>query len=1167
MRIDVNRVHARLAALLLFPCCLIVAPAFAQTSSTGALTIAATDVTGASIPGATVTLTAANGAVRSHATEANGYTFTLLPPGSYKVTISATGFKVANLPEVTVHVTETHVLNQALEVGTQQQEVTVTTQAQAIQTETSSLGDVVGTRQLNDLPLVTRNYTQILGLSPGVVMDVNNAAGVGRGSQWTYTNGLGNASNNYQMDGSSVTIYANGATHDPTTYFGSIPIPSPDALIEFKVQTSLYDAGYGRNAGANVNVITKSGTNELHGSLFEFLRNDALNANDFFANRSGEARAPFKQNQFGGTFGGPVRKDKLFYFFSYQGTRQVDGLDSHGHSSVTLPSQLTNDRTAAGLGAAFCGTKTFGGGTQVACNGSNINPIALNILNTKLPGGGYIIPSPQTILNAGTPTAIGFSYFTVPSTFKEEQAMGNADYLISAKQILAARYFFATAKQNNGFGAIAGSLPGSGQAPVTGNHVASLRLTSTPSGTLVNEARISYYHIKAGVDTTDPITAPQVGIAAPAPWYPILSPLTFVSPSFNFGGSTVDGARQPQNYYEWSDGVSWTGGKHTVRAGFGGQHVNWLSISYASDRGALTFQTFADFLIGQSAAQNGSSFSNVYATTAGVHPPGGAILSLRNNSNYGYAQDDIKVTSRLTLNLGVRWDYLGHLWDANPTNGGFDPWYSLLSTVPIPPAGGTYVGYTVANNYTGPLPTGIVQRSVNVADERGSPWNNFAPRTGFAWQPLSSNKLVIRGGYGWYFNMINGTPQIFNQNADPQITQSISRTGAVNAGATLQNPYSPIPTPGWAGARRTLTSTLAFSAVGQYLTNPLIQSYNLNIQYAFPRSLVLEVGYVGNRGQHLATGEALNFPQLASPANPVNCGLPSGCITTNTAANASQRVPIIGINAGGISNLANVGDSAYNSLQATLRKRFSNGLQFQAAYTFGRVFTDISGLAFTSGTSGSTNSNNPTDRAQQHSQGDFNRPQRLVLNYSYDLPQFHQGSGFAGMVLSGWTVSGLTTAQSGLPMTFTDTRGSQVYGGAGASRAQLCPGYTYDQIINSGGASANLNGVFNRSAFCPVPVIGQVNGVGGATGYGNTGRDILLGPGQVNFDFAVIKKTKVGGLHENAYLEFRSEYFNALNHPQFTNPGTNAGSPSTFGLITSTSVAPRILQFALRYAF
>jgi hypothetical protein len=1156
----------------------VVPAAWGQTSSTGALTVTATDPTGAVVPSANVTVTdTATAATRSHATESSGsYTFTLLPPGTYRVTIAAPGFKPVELTSVTVNVAETHTVNQALEVGTQQQAMTVTTDAQAIQTETSALGDVVGSRQLNDLPLVTRNYTQILGLSPGAIMDVNNASGVGRGSQWTYVNGLGNASNNYQMDGASVTIYANGATHDPTTYFGSIPIPNPDAIREFKVQTSLYDAAYGRNAGANVNVVTKSGANELHASLFEFFRNDALNANDFFANRAGQARQPLKQNQYGGTFGGPVIKDKLFYFLSFQQTRQINGVDSHGHSTVTLPSQLGSVRTAQALGAAFCPqnnpvakTTTFAGGTQVACDGSNINPIALNILNTKLPNGQYAIPTPQTILNAGTASAVGFSFFTVPSTFREDQAMGNLDYLISQKHSLGVRYFYDFGRQVNGFGAIAGSLPGSGQAPITGNHVATIRLTSSFTSTLVSEAHYSYYHIRGGVDTTDPISYTQIGLTPPAPWYNILGPLSFTSPGFNFGGSTVDGARTPQNYNGWADQISWSHGRHTMRFGYEGQHVNWLNQGYASNRGSMSFQTFSDFLLGQSAAQNGSplGLSNLQSSSAGVNNVGGAILSLRNNNSAAFAQDDFKISQHLTLNLGLRWEYLGLEYDANRQNSAFDVWWPLLSTVPLPPVTGTNVGYTVANNYAGFAPDGVLKRGVNVAAQKGTPWNNYEPRVGFAWQPLSSNKLVVRGGFGMYFNMINGTPQIFAWAADPPISLgTLGASGVANATASLQNPFAVFRPGGWPGVLRTPTSTLSFSANDQYLVNPLILSYNLNIQYGFTPSLVLELGYVGNRGERLISGQSLNVAQLASPSNPLNCGLPTGCVTTNTSANVNQRVPVIGIVSGGIANLSNVGDSEYNSLQATLRKRFSRGLQFQAAYTYGRVFTPDSGLTYTSGTSSTVNSNDPNNRAQQHAQADFNRTQRLVVNYSYELPTFHHADGLAGKALSGWSLSGLTTVQSGLPINITDSRGNLVFG-SGSSRAQICPGMTYSDLVTKGDLQSRLTSYFNTSAICPIPIVGAINGTGGATGYGNLGRNILIGPGQLNFDAAIIKKTKVPGINEGSLLEFRTEFYNLANHPQFGNPAANAASAATYGVISSATVSPRIIQFGLRYAF
>ena len=472
----------------------------AQTAGTGALTVTATDPTGARIAAADLHLAnAATAFSRDEKTGANGsYTFTLLPPGDYSVSISAQGFSTAEIPTVTVNVTETHVLNQQLTVGTQQQQVTVQTEVQAVQTENATLGDVVSNRAINDLPLVTRNFTQIMTLSPGVNASVINAAALGRGFVSIYANGQNDISNTYQMDGVLINNYGGGSA-DGTAFYGNIGTPSPDALQEFKVQTAQYDASYGRNTGAQVNLVTKSGTNGIHGSLFEFLRNDDLNANDWFRNRNGQARGELRQNQFGGTVGGPIKKDKLFYFLSYQGTRQVNGVASQGSSTVNLPSQLTNDRSAAALGADFCpannhaiNTSTSAGGVQVACDGSNINPVALNLLNAKLAGGGYVIPTPQSVLNPGTSAAIGFSAFSIPATYNEDQGIGNIDWVISAKHSLAAKAQYSYSPQVVAFSA--GGPPGGGAIALTGSQLESVKLTSILTPRLVNEARASLFY-------------------------------------------------------------------------------------------------------------------------------------------------------------------------------------------------------------------------------------------------------------------------------------------------------------------------------------------------------------------------------------------------------------------------------------------------------------------------------------------------------------------------------------------------------------------------------------------------------------------------------------------------------------------------------------------------
>ena len=1078
-----------------------LSPLRAQTAGTGALTITVTDPSGQLISGANVTLSNAAGLSRSQLTDASGsYTFTLLPPGAYRVTISAPGFKTVEVPSATVTVTETQVLNQKLEIGTQQQYVTVTTEAQAVQTETSTLGSVVSERSIMALPLSTRNFTQIISLSPGVITDVYNASAVGRGSQDFTVNGGSNVSNSMQLNGVGVTSISNGEPSESDGFEGDVPVPSPDAIQEFKVQTSGYDAGYGRNFGGNVNLITKSGTNEIHGTLFEFLRNDDLNANGFFQNRNGVPRGELKQNQYGGTVGGPIKKDKLFLFLSYQGTRQLNGIAATSLSNMNLPEQLTDVRTRAALGAAFCPQNniTLGSGglvsalgpgyayahtqnggsavighapsflaaDQVNCDGSNINPVALNYLNAKNSHGQFLIPSPQTILNPGTTGAIGSASFSIPATFNEDQGLSDLDYVFSSKERFSGTYFYSSGTQTRPFQAVGSSL-GSGAKNASGNHLAIGKLTSLLTNSLVNEARFSYYFQRAELDSTDPLSLQQLGITGLSlnGWYNV-PPVVSINGLLSSGGGGTDGVHASQWNYEWSDQLSWTHGRHTVRFGYDGSHFYWPWDYYAANRGSLTFQSWADFLLGLSAAQNGTTFSNVFASSGSQTAVGGEH---NNNEQIGmnaFIQDDIKVNQRLTLNLGLRWEYDGTFYDG--AGQLMDAWWGLASTVPIPPAAGTFVGFTVASNYPGTVPAGIFQRAGKVATSGHSPLDDFAPRAGFAWQPFgTSGRFVVRGGFGIFYNQVVGNPFAHEEDTNPPLVASEGFSGALNAAATFQNPWTAGRTLGFTPTTlRTLTSGLVTSGPDQYLVPPEALTYNLNVQYEIKPSLVLELGYVGLRGERLATLQNFDVPQLATPSNPVNCGLPiiaaagpqnaQGCVLTNTSANATYRVPVVGYSPGGFQVFGNFGDSEYNSVQATLRKRFSHGLQFQAAYTYGRTFTDVAGVELHS-EGGAVNSNDPNDRRQQWGPSDYTRPQRLVINYTYELPGYHANKGFEGRALSGWSVSGITVVQSGLPMTLTDTSGGLVYGGAGASRAQLCPGMTYGNLVNPGGIGSKLS--------------------------------------------------------------------------------------------------------------
>lgn len=1167
---------------------------FAQTAGTGALTGTVTDATGAVVPNATVTATNSDtGQVRTAKTGGDGaYSLNLLPPGTYKVNFTANGFKTAEINGVKINVTETPILNRTLEIGAQTDQVTVQAEGETIQTASSTLGTVVGERAVSGLPLTTRNYTQILSLSAGVNAPVNNASAAGNGSVDVSVNGMDPTHNNYQMDGVSITPIGGG--NSAQGFYGGIGIPSPDAIAEFKIQTSLYDAGYGRNPGANVNVVTKSGTNTWHGTAFEFFRNTDLNANSFFQNRSGGGQLPLNQNQFGGVLGGPIKKDKLFVFGSYQGTRQKNGVDPTGNSTgATLPPIPLGDRSAPGfqqaLGAAFCNDPTYSkkiglGGVQVACNGSNINPVALNILQLKLPNGNYYIPSSP---NGKYSTAT----FIDPTVYSEEQYLGNVDYILSAKNTLSARYFYSTEHQSQGFNCLISAttcLPGAGQDDIFNNTAAVLKLTTILTNSLVNEARMSFQRDESNLGTKQQFSSTQVGITPVTPQINLLAPITVLG-QFDSGGATEPNFNL-SNQFQWADQISWTHGKHTIRTGAEFEHIQWPWVFPGISKGWLLFQTFPDFLLGLSGCPagtfpatcntgnpggtNGTPLSNIIATVLAVRtPPSGIVHGYRLNDANIFIQDDFKATSRLTLNVGLRWEYDGYPTDkyGNLTN----IWLSQIQKVPIPgtsSATGTYSGFVAPANYQGVLPAGILQNSSNGPTRTGTPWNDFAPRIGFAWQPSGSNKLVVRGGYGFFYDRVNGNSLIHAVEQSPPYSLTLDNSGPALSFATLSHPY-PNQQLGWGDTRWVnfatgASSNLNYPFMQENFVTPLVQSYNLNVQYQFLPSWVLEVGYVGSHGIHLVdSGREMNLAQLASPSNPING------VTTNTVANESLRVPFLGFAPNGLQQSGSDGDMKYNSLQVTLRKQFSHGFQMQGAYTWARTFTNLQANDAPGGNGVNMDSNNPNDPRQQYGLSTGYRPQRLIVNYTWDLP-FRSQKGIAGKLLGGWNLSGVTTIQSGQPLNVVDSLGGTIYcGGCTASfsnvlsRAQMAAGMTYANVPTPGGIEARLGGLsggpgyINPAAFGPLPVIGD------GTGFGNSGIGILQGPGQFNFDASLVKTTRVGGIHEDATLQFRAEFFNIFNHPQFANPVSTDVSQQNFGWITGTSVNPRLIQFALKYAF
>jgi Carboxypeptidase regulatory-like domain len=1207
--------------------------ALCQTSATGALTGTVKDSSGAVLPNATISATSADtGQVRTSTSRADGsYQFALLNPGMYRLKFEAAGFSTAQVPSVTVTVTETAILDQTLQVGAQTQQVEVRGEAETVQTSTATQGTVLSNQTIMDLPLNVRNYTALLGLSAGANTSVGNAGALGRGTQEIAVNGAAVTQNNYSMDGVSVVNASGSGTTADAGGSTGMGVVNPDAIQEFKIQTSLFDAGYGRNPGASVNVVTKSGTNQFHGAAFEFFRNTALNANDYFRKLNpapNNTRQVLNQNQFGGAVGGPVKKDKLFFFAAYQETQQKNGVTIFGASNPTLVGIPLGDRTntaafQAALGSVFCPAGTSGGstrlgGTQVACNGANINPVAVKLLQLKNPDGSYFIPSSTTGKNQNVS-------YSSPALYKEHQAVGNMDYLINGKNTLAARWFFSQIPEKVQFGcgvtgvvgtSILPCLPDDPGTIAYKNQYGALRLTTILSNTLVNEARISFQQSNADLTNDTPFRNSQVGMASLYPGY-VYTPgndlLAFINISglFQFGSNLSLSNVKHAGAWEVADQISWSHGRHTFRTGaeYERDRTNWNLAGV--NLGNLTFQTFQDFLLGlpgcapgtgtpatlttpatgaclasqQAGLTNGTASSNISSSgsTPGATYPGGLIHHFRNPAAEIFVQDDFKVSKSLTLNLGLRWEYDSTMYDKD--GQAVDVWPSQILTVPVPPAGGTLAGFVEPANYNpalnaAPQVSGVIQSSQKVATQNGTPRDNFAPRVGLAWKPFSSDRFVVRGGAGYFYDRVGQLRYATGLVQSIPYVVSLGRSGTSNFFSSLQQPY-PNTAPQWTPRTVTITpatntgtsSNLAALFLDPQFTTPTTYEWNLDTQYEFAPRWMVEVAYVGSRSIHqLFTGQPgnrqYNEALLVSASNPYNG------ITQNTAGNASVRVPYLGFSPNGLTGTSSAGDTKFHSLQLTVRKQFSRGFQMQAAYTYSRDVTTTDYFAV----------NDPN--ILKYGLAAAYRPQRLTINYGWDLP-FGTHEGFLGKLTSGWNLAGVTVVQDGLPLTVLDTRGGVIYGfGPGtpvSSTAQFAAGMSNANVATSGSVQQRLGGTtggpgyFNKAAFSTVPVIGATPGIAstGGTGYGNAGLGVILGPGQFNFDATLQKTTRVGGIHEDASLVFRAEFFNVFNHSQFNAPTGGPGpsgsqtdvSNSSFGQITSMSVNPRLLQFALKYQF
>ena len=1123
-------------------CCLLGAAwiAKAQTPTTGQIAGQVVDPTGAVVPGTRLAATSAAGTQRETTSDASGhYRFPLLVPGVYSLEVEVSGFKPFTVKEVVVKITETTTLDVQLTVAARTEKVEVTAEPPLVR-ETPTRGEVIQQTAIRQLPLPTRNFQQLLTLTPGTSGYLPNSSELGRGDAVFSVNGQRTISNSVIINNTDANAIGSGSTPN-------LAVPSSDSLQEFIVQTSMYDASQGRGTGGIVAVVTKSGGNQYHGNMYEFLRNDVLNANEYFLKRQGAAKPRYNRNQFGGTFGGPIAKDKLWFFASYEGTREKNGTSRlNSLATVFVPGNLTNDRSAAALAAlsksyaplvlaAYKPYFTFG----------LIDPTAAALLQAKLPNGQYLIPSAPSPTALPTPVSL-----TIPtiSTHNENQFNANVDYQVSARNRLSVKFFFGNTDQNQGkfqsFGA--GNplqLPGFGSLATWKQRVLAASDTHLFSSTLVNDFRFGYSTISTVSTPVEPFTAAQFGISSPLgalfPQMPTIS----ISNMMDIGPSAFQDNDALNRTYGFADTLSWTRGRHTLK--IGGE--------YKRQQCDLRFDLYTRgqiFALGFS----GNAFADLMMGLSGLSIMGSGVNNRQNRANdYNFFfQDDWRVTDRLTLNYGLRYEYFGPFYETHGRYVGIDR--SKITTTPI--TGGVAVtgGYVQASNATSPLPGVPTVGESLVKPDR----NNLGPRFGFAFQPFAhNNRIILRGGYGIYYDRPNA--RLLNN----QVLSFPYYMLAEVYGTPLKNPFVQVPQPSAfplafnnktifpfggppallpaavTGGLTFVPATGLFPDISRFST-PYVQQYNFGLQYEFIRNWLLDVSYIGSGGRKLTRLRGLNQGALAGAVYPLVPQALQGPLAPGLSDSPIQAF--------GVQLMESSASSSYNSLQAQLTKRFSHGLQFLLAYTYAHSIDDYSGDA--SGTSDNSVVPGNEITLNNRATSDFDRRHRLVFSYIYDLPAFYRGdSKAAKLMLNNWEIAGILTLQTGAPFTVLTNVSAVI-----AARADWKSGCTVSSASGSGAVTDRLNKYFDTSCFASASGLGN---------FGTTGRNILRGPDQRNLDFSIVKFFPVT---ETSKLEFRTEFFNLTNTPSFANPVSIAQS-ANFGQIVSTSTGSRSIQFALKFNF
>jgi hypothetical protein len=1195
----------------------------------GAITGTVKDSSGAAVPGATVkVVNVSTNLSLSEKTETNGsYLAPNLPAGTYRLTITKDGFETETHTEVLVNSDRTTTVDGNLQVGSVTTTIEVAAVALMNQVDTTN-GYVVDQATIQDTPLATGSFTQLAILSPGVHADFAGGAGsnAGLGNQAIFANGQRDTSNSFSLNGISTNNLFNGNStsqvgenrfvlntgenfgaggeiQTSTSVYGAIgqalPTPPVEAIQEIDVDAAMYDATQGANSGAHISVITKSGTNEMHGGLYEYWGSSDLNAAPFFYNASPaiQTKVPFlNRNQFGATFGGPIKKDKLFYFLSYQGVRVADATDAT--QDITVPLGLTNDRSAQGIVNMLKNTN----GASITT--AQISPVSLAMFQATLPNGQYLIPSAQ-ITNSATAKALGYDAVVEgPNALDNvDQGIADIDYLVNDRDRLSGKYYIQNDPTTNPFG-YETSLLGFAQQLNSGSQVGSINNTTILSPNLTWSQRVGLTRLKAFAQTGQDFAPGQFGMnLLGANTFPEIYISNFdptLAETLRFGSSPSFGnAGMVQNQGELGSTINWVKGRHTLA--FGGlwndTQLNVINNNTSTD--IVSFSSLTNFVEGN--VRSGKSYSTAFS--------GAASRYYRSNTVGAFAQDSFKLRSNLTLTAGLRWDFEGPLTEKYGKLTGFNAnLYSYnASTDTITGSGLEFAGNNPTNATPGANDSLLTQRQ----------WG-LAPRIGVAWSPMP--KLTVRAGAGMYYDRgelfsefsasagggVNGP---FGVTVAPPFVSQI----AAASGATFTNPVGTAPLPAPAGSAAGFLAQLPniaqtesgkfpagnlygpFTFGGYDINNklPYTENWTIDVQYQLSSDWLLSAGYVGNHGVHEVLPIPFNQPQIATAQNPVNGQIYSYGLnemdletvsTSEYAGNAPIRVPYIGYDMNSVLYEAE-GVSNYNALQLQAHKRFSNGLMLTASYTWSHSLDEQSGLGlFFTG-------NNPLQLPSNYASSDFDQTHVFLINYSYQVPKLTNNRSLGNLV-NGWVIGGQTVAQSGEPYSPYDYSGSvaNLYYGTSIYITNpivpLKPGVTAQQAELQGTTGVNAGSpVLNANDFAPQFVAPGTNGVpacdaSGCDNYeslnGNSGRNLFRAPFQTRFDVTAGKEFQ---FHDRYKLRFNVYAFNIFNHPDFDAPNNdvtffNDYEPppvyppkGSLGLIQHTLGSSRFLQMALHFTF